>query len=197
MKNLMNPLATLREANVSRHIEWMRGASVDSLPLNFRCVELVGEIGEAANIMKKIERHRLGIAGNTADLDVLSAMLADELADVVICADLIAMDLKLPLSENSLSVYARPGYALDTLGVELGRSLSRVCGMVAALAESGPTWRKSVENHLIGALEAVIVVVQKVALSQGIDMVSAISRKFNATSRKLDFLTRIAVVPVG
>lgn len=48
--------------------------------------ELAGEVGELCNIVKKIERERLGIVGSRASID----NLADELADVVIVADLIA-----------------------------------------------------------------------------------------------------------
>jgi NTP pyrophosphatase (non-canonical NTP hydrolase) len=53
----------------------------------YRATELGGETGEALNIVKKMERSRLGIPGANATL----AQLADELADVVIAADLLAM----------------------------------------------------------------------------------------------------------
>jgi len=80
----------LRKSNEARHQEW---ASGESLPLSFRGVELGGEAGEACNQIKKIERIRLGLVGGQEDLDAL----AEELADVVICADLIAMDLGIDL----------------------------------------------------------------------------------------------------
>jgi NTP pyrophosphatase (non-canonical NTP hydrolase) len=80
----------LRKSNEARHLEWARGESV---PLSFRGLELGGEAGEACNEIKKIERIRLGLAGGKEDLQAL----ADELADVVICADLIAMDLQIDL----------------------------------------------------------------------------------------------------
>ena len=76
---------TLRHANEARDEEWNTGA--EKISLAFRGVELAGEAGEACNVIKKLERATLGIAGSRASL----ADLAAELADVVICADLIAM----------------------------------------------------------------------------------------------------------
>lgn len=50
---------------------------------------VVGELGEAANIVKKLNRVRDGIPGNTETLDELRAKLADELADTFIYLDLL------------------------------------------------------------------------------------------------------------
>lgn len=49
-----------------------------------------GELGEAANIIKKLNRVRDGIPGNKEPEDELRAMLADEIADVAIYLDLLA-----------------------------------------------------------------------------------------------------------
>lgn len=75
---------SLREANIARQAEWDPS---DKITLAFRGNELGGECGEAQNIIKKLERERLGIRGSRAD----RSQLAEELADVVICADVIAM----------------------------------------------------------------------------------------------------------
>lgn len=48
-----------------------------------------GELGEAANIIKKLNRYRDGIPGNTETESELHAALADELADVMISLDLL------------------------------------------------------------------------------------------------------------
>lgn len=91
---------TLREANVARQVEWQGTTPLD---LAYRSNEMAGEIGEAlevavgllqlgisggraANIAKKLERERLGIRGSTATREEL----ADELADIVVTADLVA-----------------------------------------------------------------------------------------------------------
>lgn len=49
-----------------------------------------GELGEAANIIKKLNRVRDGIPGNTESPSELRDKLADELADVAIYLDLLA-----------------------------------------------------------------------------------------------------------
>jgi NTP pyrophosphatase (non-canonical NTP hydrolase) len=75
---------TLRDANAARQREWDKG---DQITLSYRGNELAGETGEACNVIKKLERERMGIRGSRDTVE----HLAEELADVVICADLIAM----------------------------------------------------------------------------------------------------------
>lgn len=88
----MSTHRTLRAANIARQKEW---DPANSLSLTFRSTELAGEVGEACNVVKKIERERLGIAGSRAT----KQQLAEELADVVICTDLIAMAEDIDLTE--------------------------------------------------------------------------------------------------
>lgn len=57
--------------------------------------ELAGETGEACNIIKKIEREKLGIKGSTATIDDL----AKELADVLICVANIAWSYNINLAQ--------------------------------------------------------------------------------------------------
>lgn len=84
-------LVALRAANVARDAEWAPDVKPD---LAFRGNELAGETGEACNVIKKLERERHGWVGSRATL----SDLADELADVVICADLAAMTAGIDLS---------------------------------------------------------------------------------------------------
>ena len=82
----------LRTANQKRQKEWDRE---DKITLTYRGTELGGEVGEALNVIKKLERERLGIKGSRATLEDL----AEELADVIICVDLIAMATGIDLTE--------------------------------------------------------------------------------------------------
>lgn len=75
--------STLRAANDARQTIWDNGTKLD---LAYRANELAGETGEACNVAKKIECERRGLRGSRASIE----QLADELADVVICADLVA-----------------------------------------------------------------------------------------------------------
>lgn len=77
-------LADLREANIARQDEWCPNQKPD---LSFRGNELAGESGEACNQIKKLERARHGWRGSKGSV----SQLAEELADTVICADLVAV----------------------------------------------------------------------------------------------------------
>lgn len=79
-----NIFKDLRQANFARQQEW---DSRNQISLAYRGNELAGEVGEACNLIKKLERERLGIRGSRTTL----SELAEELADVIICVDLIAM----------------------------------------------------------------------------------------------------------
>lgn len=97
---------TLRAANAARQAEWDPS---DKITLAYRGNEMGGECGEAQNVIKKLERERLGIPGSRATID----QLAEELADVVICADLIAMgegiDLDLAIANKFNQTSANVG----------------------------------------------------------------------------------------
>lgn len=85
MESDSNHLVRLRAANILRDREWN---PKKLLSLSFRGNELGGEIGEAQNILKKLERERLGLVGSKSSPEAL----AEELADGHICLDLIAME---------------------------------------------------------------------------------------------------------
>ncbi len=59
----------------------------------------LGELGEAANVIKKLNRERDGIIGNTVSIDVLRGQLADELADTFIYLDLMFQALGIDMAE--------------------------------------------------------------------------------------------------
>ncbi len=95
---------SLREANAARQKLW--GAK-DPM---FAAVELAGEVGEALNVVKKLERERLGMAGSRAT----KQDLADELGDVAICLDLLAaslgVDLERATAEKFNKTSAKMGF---------------------------------------------------------------------------------------
>jgi len=86
----MSEFKTLRTANETRQKEWHKNGPSS---LAYKGNELAGEVGEACNIIKKIERERMGSVGSRATPE----QLAEELADVIICVDLICEEMKIDL----------------------------------------------------------------------------------------------------
>lgn len=81
---------TLRTANEARQLAWDED---NQITLAYRGNEFAGEAGEVCNVIKKLERERMGIRGSRDTVE----HLAEELADTVICADLIAMQAGIDL----------------------------------------------------------------------------------------------------
>lgn len=88
----MGDFSRLRRANTERQKEWDAN---DKLTLTYWGNALAGEVGEACNVIKKIERERLGLMGSRATLD----QLADELADALIYIDLIGLAEGIDMAE--------------------------------------------------------------------------------------------------
>ena len=84
-------LTNLRAANIARDLEWNIGS--ERVSMTFRATELAGEVGEACNVIKKLERECIGLVGSRDTKE----HLAEELADIVICTDLVAMDVGIDL----------------------------------------------------------------------------------------------------
>jgi NTP pyrophosphatase (non-canonical NTP hydrolase) len=74
----------------------------------------LGELGEAANVVKKLNRIRDDIPGNEESVDQLWPMLADELADTMIYLDLLiqaaGFDPDLIRDEKFARTSAKIGY---------------------------------------------------------------------------------------
>ncbi len=67
----------------------------------------MGELGEAANVAKKLNRDRDGIPGNTESAAQLRANLADELADTFIYLDLLAQSEGIDLEKAVMDKFDR------------------------------------------------------------------------------------------
>lgn len=91
----MDFLKRLREANIARDEEWTDGKRT-IFSLSFRGNELAGETGEACNVLKKLDRERLGVRGSRDTVE----HLAQELADIIICVDLVAMEFDIDMIEE-------------------------------------------------------------------------------------------------
>lgn len=79
----MDFMDVLRMANESRQKMWDPDNKITA---TYRMLELAGEVGEAANIVKKLERERLGLVGSRVNI----ISLEEELGDILVCTDLVA-----------------------------------------------------------------------------------------------------------
>lgn len=95
----MQTYNTLREACAARSKFW--NASGQELPLSFKGVEMAGEVGEACNIIKKLERERYGMPGSRSTLEALG----NELADVIITVELVAKAAGINMSDYVSKVF--------------------------------------------------------------------------------------------
>lgn len=80
----MTEYSKLRDANAARQKEC---DADNKISLVYWGNAIAGETGELCNVIKKIERERLGLKGSRAT----RADLVAELADIIIYADLLAM----------------------------------------------------------------------------------------------------------
>jgi len=80
---------------------------LDSWSLSDWMTATAGELGEAANVVKKLNRVRDGIPGNAETPEQLRQMLADEIADVAIYLDLMAQAAGFDLETIRAAKFAR------------------------------------------------------------------------------------------
>ena len=83
------------------------GHKLNSWSLSDWMTATLGELGEAANIAKKLNRVRDGIPGNTETESELRAALADEIADTFIYLDLLAQSQGIDLAAAVVSKFNR------------------------------------------------------------------------------------------
>lgn len=80
---------------------------LDDWSLSDWMTAVVGELGEAANVLKKLNRVRDGIPGNKETPEQLKQMLADEIADTFIYLDLLAFAAGFNLEDIAVSKFNR------------------------------------------------------------------------------------------
>ncbi|MBP5855695.1 MazG-like family protein [Marivibrio halodurans] len=113
-------LRELAEYNSIRCREWQGPNGIASWSLSDWAVEMAGETGEACNIVKKMNRIRDDVERSNEDSQELHRKLADELADVVISASLLAL---------------RAGINLDRAVVEKFNATSKKNGLTSVIPE--------------------------------------------------------------
>jgi NTP pyrophosphatase (non-canonical NTP hydrolase) len=65
----------------------------------------MGELGEAANVVKKLNRVRDGVPGNKQTADQLRDQLRKEMGDVFVYLDLMAQSLGFSIADAAAEVF--------------------------------------------------------------------------------------------
>jgi NTP pyrophosphatase (non-canonical NTP hydrolase) len=176
--------STLRAANDARELEWDTGGVLDG---SFYSNELAGEVGEAIDAARK-----LAVYDDEVSVEQRAQELRDELADVIICIDLLAK--KFGMKPIPIVITERTGdlsEALLDLAVTVGivanaaKKLERErLGLVGSRVDP-----RTVESYLFW----LSVSVGQIAAHFDIDLVRATAAKFNKTSEKINVATRLMV----
>lgn len=95
-------LKKLRQANIKRQEEW---PGSDQIDLSFRGLELAGETGELCNLLKKLVRLENDIIGTKETEQELIAAIEDEIADVIIVLDLLALYLDIDIAKATINKF--------------------------------------------------------------------------------------------
>jgi NTP pyrophosphatase (non-canonical NTP hydrolase) len=105
-------MAHFSRVNAERCQRWH---DIDSWSASDWMTALVGEIGEAANIIKKLNRIRDGIKTRETERDKEELMekLEDELADAYIYLDLLFTAMKIPKEMAIISKFNRTSQEYD------------------------------------------------------------------------------------
>ena len=178
---------TLRAANLARQEEWDTGSNID---LSYSGNELAGEAGELIE----------------AALDLLNGSdnyvaLREEMADVIICCDLLAMRVQRPLQTTEavfeewkldLSLDQADVLVKDTL-LSLFLEVGRVSNTVKKQERErfGMVGAKGSIDDMMRNLQEIILIVHQIGEMFGQDASECVADKFNLTSSKYELTTRL------
>lgn len=187
----------LRAANLARNSRegWM---ALTDWSLDDWLTPLGGEVGEALNVVKKLNRERDGLVGNRETHAQLLDMLADELADAVTYADLLAARADVTIDDRSFDSFrhaTKAALAYRTGAHTTARTatnLIRLMGTLAGVVMDTTDGQRSKVTPAF-AIGGVVRELDILALHFDIDLGVSVARKFNAVSEKHGFLQRLEV----
>jgi len=91
-----------REANVTRCLKW-HPHGINSWSTSDWMVAIMGELGEAASLIKMRNRERDGLRGNK--FSPTDEQIAKELADVITYVDLLAASMNIDLARATVDKF--------------------------------------------------------------------------------------------
>lgn len=87
----MSFIKDLYKKNAERQVEWDGSDKIDEM---FKAVELVGEVGELCNNIKKIKREQLGLKGSRCSRKDLESEFGDVMITLALLAEYMCIDLE-------------------------------------------------------------------------------------------------------
>ena len=178
----------LRAANTQRQAEWQGNETLDTA---CRALEVADEVGEVAGAIKKYIRAQRGVCGSVAAL----GDVADEIGDVVISLDLLAIDIGAPMPVGQfvkIQNVVDPIRSALALDVATG-AISDAVLLLTHVSE-GSEAEVFARNDLRDAITRTLGCVMTIADALHIDARTAVSEKFNKTSAKYGLATRMETV---
>ncbi len=182
---MSNFLPALREVNVIRDAEWDSGGVLDG---SFFANELAGEVGEAIEVANELH-----FARNLASATVED--LGEELADVVICVDLLANKFGIFVDAVIPSVdYIMESDTVSSM-IDLAIYTGRACNIAKKLERErlGLVGSRATLDDLAAELQEVLIATFCLAVQFSIRLDVAVAVKFNKTSDKCGLVTKMQV----
>lgn len=184
----MLTFARLREANVERCSTWHKGFPNDGKWLGVDWSNAAfGELGEAANVVKKLRRIETGTKGALdPNREMLLVQLGHEIADTLIYLDLLEAFYGVPVRPGghhdlAIDFPHTDGWIGSHWSNAAAGSMGRVCRAVEAMELPG-------DFEPMGVLsQAVTVTISDIgglAKFYGVDLSTAIVSKFNFISER-------------
>jgi NTP pyrophosphatase (non-canonical NTP hydrolase) len=187
----------LRLVNVARSVEGWKHPLESWSPSDW-LIAVGGEVGEALNVVKKLNRVRDGITfGAQTTAEALTADLADELADAVIYCDLLAARFGVEIDNRSFDEFRAATedrlteFGIVTLQQAALLAIARMGDIAGVVADIEDRVRPRLFPAF--AFGALVRALDGIAWSLDIDLGAAIVAKFNRTSEKHGMPHRLEV----
>jgi len=152
------------------------------------CVAVIGEVGEAANVLKKLNRVRDGITGNDRTPRELHEDFADEIADAFIYLDLLAQ----ALGSSASHCFAEQARRQESLMISTLSDDPNTLMLGLTWAAGGIAWGIARSEDNVSPPPGVfigiaLVYLESLAARFDIDLGAAVISKFMRTSAKIGY----------
>lgn len=176
-------MASLREVNIIRDAEW--DTTDTGLDGSFFGNELAGEVGEAIEVANDLY--------TSAPPKSTVEDLGEELADVIICVDLLALKFGI-FVDCSITTFIGD-FEVDATLIDLAIYTGRACNITKKLERErlGMVGSRAKLDDLRAELKDILLSVFVLAMLYEIRLDVAVAAKFNKTSDKCGLVTKMLV----